>query len=76
LNLSSVQAMAILSEVVEFLKENFCDFFTKTQDLNKYLLNKSILIKDNGVYMTNKEYEQLFFIDKILEILNNMNIPI
>jgi hypothetical protein len=52
------------SEVVEFLKESFCDFFTKTQDLNKFLLSKSILVKDNGVYIPNKEYEQLFFIDR------------
>jgi hypothetical protein len=52
------------SEVVEFLKESFCDFFTKTQDLNKYLLQKAILTKDNGVYIPNKEYEELFFVDK------------
>jgi len=52
------------SEVVEFLKESFCDFFTKTHDLNKYLLQKAILTKDNGVYIPNKEYEELFFVDK------------
>lgn len=52
------------SEVVDFLKESFCDFFTKTQDLNKYLVQKSIVIKDNGVYIPNKEYEELFFVDK------------
>ena len=52
------------SEVVNFLKESFCDFFTKTQDLNKYLLQKSILTKDNGVYVPSKGYEDLFFIDK------------
>lgn len=52
------------SEVVEFLKESFCDFFAKTQDLNKYLEQKAILTKDNGVYVPNKAYEDLFFIDK------------
>lgn len=52
------------SEVVDFLKESFCDFFTKTQDLNKYLVQKSIVIKDNGVYIPNKDYEELFFVDK------------
>lgn len=52
------------SEVVDFLKESFCDFFTKTQDLNKYLVQKAILTKDNGVYVPNQGYEDLFFIDK------------
>lgn len=52
------------SEVVDFLKESFCDFFNKTQDLNKYLVQKAILTKDDGVYVPNKEYEDLFFIDK------------
>jgi hypothetical protein len=52
------------SEVVDFLKESFCDFFTKTQDLNKYLVQKAILTKDNGVYIPSQGYEDLFFIDK------------
>lgn len=52
------------SEVVDFLKQGFCDFFTKTQDLNKYLLEHSVITKENGVYIPHKEYEQLFFVDK------------
>lgn len=52
------------SEVVEFLKESFCNFFTKTQDLNKYLIQKSILTKDGGVYVPSKAHEELFFIDR------------
>jgi len=50
-------------EVVTFFKESFCFLFNKTQDLHKYLLEKAIISKTDGIYIPNKEYEKYFFID-------------
>lgn len=52
------------SEVVSFLRQGVCDLFSRTQDLNKYLLQNSVVTKENGVYIPKKEYEELFFVNR------------
>lgn len=47
-------------EVVEYLKGNF----HRTEDLNKYLLQNSIIIKNNNIYQPVNKYKNLFIIDK------------
>ncbi|CAA6810424.1 MAG: Unknown protein [uncultured Sulfurovum sp.] len=47
-------------EVVTQLK----NIFTRTQDLNRYLLQNSIIKKDDNVYQPMSQYEDLFIVDK------------
>jgi len=47
-------------EVVQQLK----DIFNRTQDLNRYLIQNSIIKKDDNVYQPTSQYEDLFIIDK------------
>jgi hypothetical protein len=52
------------SEVVQYLKDEVIDMFQRTQDLNKYLVENSIIKKDNNIYIPTNGYEELFIIDK------------
>jgi len=47
-------------EVVQQLK----NIFNRTQDLNRYLLQNSIIKKDNDVYQPMSKYEDLFIVDR------------
>ena len=47
-------------EVVQQLK----NIFNRTQDLNRYLVQNSIIKKDNNVYQPMSQYEDLFIIDR------------
>jgi len=52
------------SEVVQYLKNEVIDIFQRTQDLNKYLVENSILKKDKNIYIPINGHEELFIIDK------------
>ncbi len=52
------------SEVIQYLKNEAEDFFQKTQDLNKYLIQKLVIQKDDKIYIPTNKYENLFIIDK------------
>jgi len=47
-------------EVVQQLK----NIFNRTQDLNRYLVQNSIIKKDDNVYKPMSKYEDLFIVDK------------
>lgn len=51
------------AEVVEYLKEDGCDFFKNTRELNKYLLDNNILTKIDGAYKP-ISMQELFLIEK------------
>jgi len=52
------------SEVIQYLKNGAEEIFQKTQDLNKYLMQKLIIQKDDKIYIPTTKYENLFIIDK------------
>jgi len=52
------------SEVVQYLKDEVIDIFQRTQDLNKYLIENSIIKKDKNIYIPINGHEELFIIDK------------
>lgn len=52
------------SEVVQYLKDEVIDIFQRTQDLNKYLVENSIIKKDKNIYIPTNGHEELFIIDK------------
>jgi len=52
------------SEVVEYLKSEGQEFFKNTRSLNKHLVDNSIIKKEDGIYKSIPEYEQLFFVEK------------
>ena len=47
-------------EVVQQLK----NIFSRTQDLNKYLVQNSIIKKDDNIYQPMSQYEDLFIVDR------------
>ncbi len=48
-------------EVIKYLKNGI---FKRTQDLNRYLTEKLIIVKNNNTYIPTNEYQNLFIIDK------------
>lgn len=52
------------SEVVQYLKDEVINTFQRTQDLNKYLIEQSIIKKDHDIYTPVHGHEKLFIIDK------------
>jgi len=52
------------SEVIQYLKDEAEDIFQKTQDLNKYLIQKFVIEKYDKTYIPTSKYENLFIIDK------------
>lgn len=60
------------AEIVKHLKEDGCEFFKDTRDLNKYLLDNKIIKKnDDGVYKPIL-VDHLFLIDKYKGKLSGM----
>ena len=51
-------------EVVEYLKNGMDNIFNRTQDLNRWLIQNSIIKKDNNIYQPIRNYEDLFIIDR------------
>lgn len=51
-------------EVVEYLITEGEDYFQQTRALNKCLIEKHIIKKEDGVYLPMPKYENLFIIDK------------
>ena len=51
-------------EVVEYLKNEMDSIFHRTQDLNRWLVQNSIITKDNNVYHPMINYENLFIVDR------------
>lgn len=52
------------SEVVQYLKDEVINTFQRTQDLNKFLIEESIIKKDHNIYTPVPGHEELFIIDK------------
>lgn len=52
------------SEVIEYLKNEADNMFQKTQDLNKYLIQKLIIQKEDNIYLPTNKYKDLFIINK------------
>lgn len=52
------------SEIIHYLKNEAEEIFQKTQDLNKYLMQKLVIQKDHDSYIPTHKYENLFIIDK------------
>ena len=51
------------SEVVDYFLEAGNDFFKKTQDLNKYLLEKDVLKKDGKLYIPSEKFKHLMIVE-------------
>lgn len=52
------------SEVIQYLKDEVINAFERTQDLNKYLIEHSIIKKDHDIYTPVHGHEELFILDK------------
>lgn len=52
------------SELVEYLKNSGIGFFKKTQDLNKYLLEKKVVKKEGNTYLPMTKFENLLIVEK------------
>jgi len=52
------------SEVIQYLKDEAEVVFQKTQDLNKYLITKLVIQRDDKIYLPTNKYENLFIVDK------------
>jgi hypothetical protein len=52
------------TEVIEYLKEQGIEEFKRTQDLNKYLLEKNVNKKEEKIYLPLVNYDNLFLIEK------------
>jgi hypothetical protein len=51
-------------EVVEYLKNGMDSIFHRTQDLNRWLVQNSIIKKDNNIYHPMSNYKDLFIVDR------------
>lgn len=52
------------AEIVDYLIGEGHDYFKKTRDFNKRLLEIKVIKKEDGVYLPCSEYEQYFFVTK------------
>lgn len=52
------------AEIVDYLKNEGKDFFSNTRAFNKYLIENQIITKENGIYLPNDNFKNLFMIDK------------
>jgi len=52
------------TEVLNYLQNEIENTFKKTQELNKFLLNKLIIKKENNIYLPTEQYQNLFIIEK------------
>ena len=51
------------SEVVEYLQSNGIEKFNRSKDLNKFLLDEGLLIKDDKVYVPTEKRPDLFIVE-------------
>jgi len=53
------------SEILKYLQDEINNtFFKRTQELNKYLLEKLVIKKENNIYLPREQYQNLFIIEK------------
>jgi len=52
------------TEVLNYLQNEIENTFKRTQELNKFLLNKLIIKKENNIYLPTEQYQNLFIIEK------------
>lgn len=52
------------SEVLEYLKAEVIDIFQRTQDLNRYLMEQSVIKKEQNIYTPMNGHEEMFIIDR------------
>jgi len=52
------------SEVISYLKNNVTEKFERTQNLNKYLVEKSVIRREGRIYVPERNYSHLFIIKK------------
>ena len=52
------------TEVLKYLQNETDNVFKRTQELNKYLLEKLIIKKENNIYIPMEQYQNLFIIEK------------
>ena len=60
------------SEIITILNEGLSDYFKRAQDLNKFLIKKSVLKKDGNVYLPKQPYTNLFIVEKFRGKNNNL----
>ena len=53
-----------INDPIEYLKNEADNMFQKTQDLNKYLIQKLIIQKEDNIYLPTNKYKDLFIINK------------
>ena len=51
------------SEVVEYLQNNGIEIYNRSQDLNKFLINENLLVKEGTVYQPTKKNSDLFIVE-------------
>ena len=51
------------SEVVEYLQNNGIETYKRSQDLNKFLMNENLLVKEGAVYQPTDKNPDLFIIE-------------
>lgn len=52
------------TEVLTYLQNEIENTFKRTQELNKFLLNKLIIKKEGSVYLPMEKYQNLFIVEK------------
>jgi len=52
------------TEVLQYLQNEIDTAFKRTQELNRYLLKKLIIKKENNIYLPMEQYQNLFIIEK------------
>ena len=52
------------SEVIVYLQENGIEVYKRSQDLNKFLVNQNLLMKDGKIYQPTQKQPELFIIEK------------
>ena len=52
------------SEVVEYLQNNGIETYNRSQDLNKFLINENLLVKEGTAYQPTKKNPELFIVER------------
>ena len=52
------------SEVIIYLQENGIEIYNRSQDLNKFLVNQNLLIKEGKIYQPTEKQPEFFIIEK------------
>ena len=56
--------MRVIELIICWFRGGECQIFHRTQDLNRWLVQNSIITKDNNVYHPMSNYEDLFIVDR------------